>query len=43
MGGVGRWKMMKYGTDKRDTERDLGFMLFCICSAEQTKGRNKTR
>ena len=33
-----RWKRMKYGTGEIDTERCMGFLLFCVCSAEKTKG-----
>lgn len=33
-----RWKRMKYGTGEIDPERCMGFLLFCVCSAEKTKG-----
>ena len=34
-----RWKRMKYGTDKRDLKRYLGFLLVCFCA---TMGQKKS-
>lgn len=39
MGLIIRWKRMKYGTGKRDPERYMGFLLFCVCSAKKTEER----
>ena len=38
MGRIIRWKRMRYGTGERDTERYMGFLLVCVCSAKKTKG-----
>ena len=37
MGLIIHWRRMKYGTDKRDSERYMGFLFFCVCSAKKTE------
>lgn len=37
MGRIIRLKRTRYGTDKRDPERYMGFLFFCVCSAKKTE------
>ena len=31
------WRRMKYGAGRRDPERYMGFLLVCVCAAEEAK------
>lgn len=38
MGLIIRWKRTRYGTGERDTERNMGLLLVCVCAAMGEKG-----